>query len=194
MTLLGRATLQNWSLVLYGTKQFKSVDENSYSKQNKVEIASSKKKQNKKQKSRNPMKATVPSKSIKNKIKQKSKPTSIYSMPINLYSQVKKKPMQPIEGSSFHYTIDNTKFRTVGENVKEYLKFVKNITITYPIMIPSVENVKSRDPLRKMQKQKEKSRDLNSKPSNKLITARPPLTKTTTYVFTTKHPEKTTGK
>lgn len=74
----------------------------------------------------------------------------------------------------FFYSTNNSKFRPSDENVKQYLKFVKNISITYPVMIPSPEAGKPRDGFRKLQKQKEKSRDVNSNRNNKQLNTKTP--------------------
>lgn len=102
-----------------------------------------------------------------------------------------KKPKIITDPSSFFY-YNYSKFKTSEESVKEYLKFIKNITITYPVMIPSREDIKARDPFRKNQKQKEKSRDLNSNRNSKAFTPKPTTT-TVLEIFTTTPKEKTTG-
>lgn len=205
LNILGRATLQNWSLVLYGTKHFDLSDsESAYDvlKQNKVKLYTNKKKNNK-NKQRNEKHSTKsPSLSSKAKAPNKSKnknflSTPKYFTPNNLYPPAhnsKKKFPKPTEGVNFFYAVNNSKFRN-GHGVKEYLKFVKNITITYPVMIPALDNIKSRDSFRKIQKQKEKSRDINSNSNHKLFTTKSsPLA--TTHVakfFTAKPRNKTTG-
>lgn len=101
---------------------------------------------------------------------------------------------KPTEGGNYFYAVNNSKFRNAGQGVKEYLKFVKNITITYPVMIPAPDSIKSRDSFRKLQKQKEKSRDINSNSNDKLFTTKPSTSATTSVAkLTTKPWDKTTG-
>lgn len=74
----------------------------------------------------------------------------------------------PFDGSQYYYAISTNKYKNSEESVKPYLKFVKNITITYPVIIPARDNVK-----RKPQKQKEKSRDVNSNRNLNHFTSKP---------------------
>lgn len=90
--------------------------------------------------------------------------------------------------SPYFYAVSNsnpnTKLKLDQDSVKQYLKFVKNITITYPVMIPSRDNIKNYNSIKKSQKMKEKSRDINSNRNVKLIvpksTEMPTSAKTTT--------------
>lgn len=166
----------------------------------------SKKKQNKKQKnSKSASKiALVPSiptfvsaKLLKNQTKIKNKnftTTPKYYIPVSINTNMNKnkKPKPITDPSSFFY-YNYSKFRTSEESVKEYLKFIKNITITYPVMIPAREDVKSRDSFRKNQKQKEKSRDLNSNRNSKPFTQKTPTSTTILDLFTTTPKDRTTG-
>lgn len=77
------------------------------------------------------------------------------------------------DGSPYFYAINTNKYKNSEESVKPYLKFVKNITITYPVIIPARDNVKYRESVRKPQKQKEKSRDLNSNRNLNQFTSKP---------------------
>lgn len=64
-------------------------------------------------------------------------------------------------------------------------------------MIPALDSIKSRDSFRKLQKQKEKSRDINSNSNDsKLFTTKPSTSATATVskLFTAKPWDKTTGK
>lgn len=173
---------------------------NKYSK-----AKSSKKKQNKKQKNiKNLIKATqspsqiLSSKLLKNQTKIRNKvattTTPKYFIPVSLNTNVNrnKKPKIILDPSSFFY-YNYSKFRPSEDSVKEYFKYVKNITITYPVMIPSRDDVKSRDSFRKSQKQKEKSRDLNSNRNNNKAFTQKPTTTTLLEIFTTTPKEKTTG-
>lgn len=85
------------------------------------------------------------------------------------------------DASPYFYAVNANKYKNSEESVKPYLKFVKNITITYPVIIPARDNVK-----RKPQKQKEKSRDVNSNRNINHFTAKP------TTVMTSRG-NKTTG-
>lgn len=95
-----------------------------------------------------------------------------YNLPVYTIKS-KKIPKPTTEISPYFYSLNNSKFKSTDEGVKPYLKFVKNITITYPIMIPARENIKLHDSIKKSQKQKEKSRDLNSNRNLKMFTAKP---------------------
>lgn len=95
--------------------------------------------------------------------------------------------------SPYYYAINNTKFQNVGDIGKQYWKFIKNISITYPIMIPARDGTKSRDHFKKAQKQKEKSRDLNSNRNTKLYTPKPPEATTLLQTLTTNSKDMTTG-
>lgn len=99
--------------------------------------------------------------------------------------------MTPFDGSPYFYAIHTNKYKNSEESVKPYLKFVKNITITYPVIIPSRDNIKYRDPIRKPQKQKEKSRDVNSNRNLNHFSSKPTSTVMTSAV--TAGGKKTTG-
>lgn len=173
---------------------------NKYSK-----TKTSKKKQNKKQKNiknifkttQGPSSQIIPSKLLKNQTKIKNKVTTTtpkyYNIPVSINTNTNrnKKPKIITDPSSFFY-YNYSKVKSSEESVKEYLKFVKNITITYPVMIPSREDIKSRESFRKNQKQKEKSRDLNSNRNSKSFTQKPTTT-TLLRIITTTPKERTTG-
>lgn len=64
--------------------------------------------------------------------------------------------------SPYFYAVSNSKIKLDHDSmVKHYLKFVKNVTITYPVMIPSRDVVFDKKNYKKSQKLKEKSRDIN---------------------------------
>ncbi|XP_022901690.1 proprotein convertase subtilisin/kexin type 4-like isoform X1 [Onthophagus taurus] len=194
---LGRATLQSWSLILYGTRSFSPVEKSPLGKGKAASTTSkaAKKKSNKKQKgglggggNKAGAKPSVPPTSVakqivlsSNKSQNKQSKNKITASPY------KKKNQKP--ESSFFYAVNSSKFRNGAD--RDYFKLFKNFTITYPVMIPSLDNVKSREPtsFRKAQKQKEKSRDLNSNINSKLYpsTTPPTTTKmTATETFPTK--------
>lgn len=174
--ITGRATLQNWSLILYGTKLFESTaPKSNVIKVSKSKTTNLKKKNPKKQKTvKNSLQKnfTVPIKPPKLQIKSKLKDllnttTTNYNLPI--YVLKNKKTKATTEISPYFYSVNSSKFKNTEDGVKPYLKFVKNITITYPVMIPARENMKSRDSFKTKQKQKEKSRDLNSNRNLKIF-------------------------
>lgn len=134
---------------------------------------------------------------LKNQTKIKNKLTTAspkYNMPVslNVNTNRNKKPKIITDPSSFFY-YNYSKIKSSEESVKEYLKFIKNITITYPVMIPSREDIKSRDSFRKSQKQKEKSRDLNSNRNSKSFTQKPTATPLLRVITTTPKRKTTTG-
>jgi subtilisin-like proprotein convertase family protein len=191
--LLGRATLQNWSLVLYGTKSFLPPLANNIepNKLNKTKSNAFKKKNSKKQKNKNLQKSVTTVKPPKSQYKSKIKNTTPkYYVPnvtnIN-YTKNRKVTKTTTEFSPYFYAINSSKFKNSEESVKQYLKFVKNITITYPIMIPSRDFAKPRESFKKSQKQKEKSRDINSNRNAKVFTSK--TTELTTYQTTTSSPK-----
>ncbi|XP_031336072.1 furin-like protease 1 isoform X2 [Photinus pyralis] len=194
--MLGRATLQNWSLILYGTKIFFSASDNTDSdKPVKNKNANKKKPAKKPKNSKNILKLINPSpKPFKNLNRGKNKTFTSTTKDLdttNMNVQFnKKKQFSNISllttTSPYFYSVNNTKFQSVGEGGKPYWKFIKNISITYPIMIPAREGIKSRDPFKKAQKQKEKSRDLNSNRNTKTFTSRPPEATTLIDVITSK--------
>ncbi|XP_065165664.1 furin-like protease 1, isoforms 1/1-X/2 isoform X2 [Atheta coriaria] len=150
--LLGRATLQSWSLVLYGINQTNpnDLDPSALAKANKKinstpssangggGTSGKERKKNKKQKPK-----------AKPKLKATAKPSSDPAI------KSKKPDFLP-----FYYAVNASKFS----------KYAKNYSITYPIMIPEREFEKftsggsggDEQHRKKMLKQKEKSRDLNS--------------------------------
>lgn len=68
--------------------------------------------------------------------------------------------------SPYFYAIPDNKVNMDREQlVKHYLKFVKNVTITYPIMIPARDSSDKKS-YKKSQKLKEKSRDIQSSDFN----------------------------
>lgn len=156
----GRATLQNWSLILYGTKPFAITSSNDLNARNKSKSGNNRKKNVKKQK---PTKTPIkPPKTVgRPKVKSPELTFKYNSLTKNKKPQ-KLTPEVTSEMSPYFYAINSNKFKNSEESVRPYLKFVKNITITYPVIIPSRDNTKYRDPFRKSEKQKEKSRDINS--------------------------------
>ncbi|XP_015840650.2 furin-like protease 1, isoforms 1/1-X/2 isoform X1 [Tribolium castaneum] len=188
--LLGRATLQNWSLVLYGTKQFLPPLPNNNIETNKVNKTKTnnifKKKNSKKQRNKNLQKVTT-TKPPKSQYKLKLKNTTPkISVPNVTNSKNRKIAKTTTEFSPYFYAINTSKYKNSEDSVKQYLKFVKNITITYPVMIPSREMSKPRESFKKSQKQKEKSRDINSNRNAKVFTSK--TTELTTYQTTTSSP------
>lgn len=78
--------------------------------------------------------------------------------------------------------------------MKQYYKFVKNITITYPILIPAKEIiVRPPEVVTKTLKQKEKSRDINSNRDLKTFTPKTQAI-SATRATTTSPKLRTTGK
>lgn len=170
-------------MVLYGTKTFfpplaNNID--TFKVKNKSNSIY-KKKNSKKQKNKNVIKSISTTKSPKFKLKPKTIPN------VTGYTKNRKVIKATTEFSPYFYAIDNTKFKTTDENVKPYLKFVKNITITYPVMIPSRELSKPRESIKKIQKQKEKSRDINSNRNAKVFTTK--TSELTHFVVTTSSPK-----
>lgn len=175
-------------MVLYGTKTFLPPLANNI-ETFKVKNKSSsiyKKKNSKKQKNRNVYKALSTTKSPKFRIKPKTiSSKNIFN--VTSYTKNRKIIKATTEFSPYFYAIDNTKFKTSDESVKQYLKFVKNITITYPVMIPSRELSKPRESIKKIQKQKEKSRDINSNRNTKVFTTK--TSELTHFIVTTSTPK-----
>lgn len=158
---------------MYGTKKFVPVS-NSIEKLSKSR-ASGKKGKNKKQK-------LVKTAQPKNQTKPKLKPYSTTTNPKNIISfninnSFKNKKLAATF-SPYFYLANGSNFAS-NESVKHYWKFVKNISITYPIMIPARDGGKARDPFKRIQKQKEKSRDINSNRNVKLYTPKPTEVATT---------------
>ncbi|XP_060536835.1 furin-like protease 1, isoforms 1/1-X/2 isoform X2 [Cylas formicarius] len=152
--LMGRATLQNWSLILYGTKHFLSFlpnnsNEINGSKYNNKQTKSNggTKKKNKKQKHKNLTKTSKNFNKPKGKISSKELNNTISI-------KIKKISTTTTDVSPYFYAVSNSKLK-----IDHYLKFVKNITITYPVMIPARDVAKNFN--KKGQKLKEKSRDIN---------------------------------
>ncbi|XP_066152913.1 proprotein convertase subtilisin/kexin type 4-like isoform X3 [Euwallacea fornicatus] len=184
--LMGRASLQNWSLVLYGTKQFLSfssiTNESAVSNKNKPSRVLNKKIKSKQKILQKIKNQRQPVHSIKSaKVSSKAKPRqmgvskgkySVASVFNNTVSSVilknKSKSLVassttsvPSDFSPYFYAISNSKLKLSHENmVKHYLKFVKNVTITYPVMIPARDSTEKKN-FKKSQKLKEKSRDVN---------------------------------
>ncbi|KAF7267577.1 hypothetical protein GWI33_019215 [Rhynchophorus ferrugineus] len=185
--LMGRATLQNWSLILYGTKHFLSSaeinnNEPNGSKSNKAKPSRGFKKNKSKQKILQKLKnqrqslVSLTTKMPKTLTKTKFKPgpiqdkESILNTLNNTISNGvrNKKPPVPFTSttttdfSPYFYAVSNSKIKLDHDSmVKHYLKFVKNVTITYPVMIPSRDVVFDKKNYKKSQKLKEKSRDIN---------------------------------
>ncbi|CAH1965222.1 unnamed protein product [Acanthoscelides obtectus] len=211
--LLGRATLQNWSLVMYGSKQFLPT-----ASHNGDPIRISKNKTFNKKKNKNKIKNKHSSKlitttrlpKIQNKSKFKpnnpgltNKKESISNKKdSNIISSKNKhlvnstnssnKNKTPListtttDVSPYFYAVSNSnpiqKIKLDQDSVRQYLKFVKNITITYPIMIPSRDAVKTYNTFKNNQKLKEKSRDINTSRNVKVTlqkTTEVPTVKTT---------------
>lgn len=154
-----------------------STDNNELLKISKSKSNASKKKNPKKQKSfKNTNKnVTFGIKVQKAEVKSKPKETELtpkYNVGSNVFKS-KKVPKVTTEMSPYFYSLNSSKYKNAEEGVKPYLKFVKNITITYPVMIPARDGVKSRDSFKKSQKQKEKSRDLNSNRNVKILSSKP---------------------
>lgn len=153
------------------------ADNNELLKINKSKSNSSKKKNSKKQKSVKSVNKnmTFGLKVQKADVKPKLKETELtlkYNVGTNVFKS-KKVSKVTTEMSPYFYSVNNSRYKNAEEGVKPYLKFVKNITITYPVMIPARGNVKSRDSFTKSQKQKEKSRDLNSNRNLKILSSKP---------------------
>lgn len=154
-----------------------STDSNDLLRINKSKSNASKKKSPKKQKTFKNINKNVAFGIKVQKTEAKSKPketelTPKYNVATNVFKG-KKLLKVTTEMSPYFYSVNNSKYKNAEEGVKPYLKFVKNITITYPIMIPSRDNVKSRDSFKKSPKQKEKSRDLNSNRNLKIFSSKP---------------------
>lgn len=161
-----------------------------------------KKKNIKKQKNKNNQFKTVSSSNnttkmpkIQYKLKLKNTtpkylPTNVTTNTIINYNNKNKKVTRTTtEISPYFYAINISKFK----NSEKYLKFVKNITITYPVMIPARDiSSKPRDPSKKSQKPKEKSRDINSNRNAKIFTSsiKPTQLTTITQKFVTNSPPK----
>lgn len=161
----GRATLQTWSLILYGTKSFAIVNLNEINTKVKPKKKTSKKQKISKNSSKNVFHSVKPPKTIARTSLIKSKKTQKTN---NITTPI------PFGGSPYFYAVSTNKYKTSEESVKPYLKFVKNITITYPVIIPARDNVK-----RKPLKQKEKSRDVNTDRNLNHFTSKPVPFRTT---------------
>lgn len=190
---LGRATLQSWTLVLYGTKRFIPTSNNNNVNNNNKKFTNHNNGNNRKNKSntnnnnnnskkRNKNK----SKKLKNKNAQKlylftTKVPKLYNNnnkikpKINVKEQsISSKKVTTTERSPYFYSVSNTNLKFDHDSVvKQYLKFVKNITITYPIMIPARDLMKTYNFNKKAQKLKEKSRDINSNRNIKVFIPTP---------------------
>lgn len=146
----------------------------------------SRKKNNKKIKNKNfPKKiSTTVNPKIQIKAKHKSSAKPVNSNITNPDMFKYKKVQTTTELSPYFYAISNSnpKAKLDQESVRQYLKFVKNITITYPIIIPSRDSIKTFTTLKKSQKLKEKSRDINSNRNIKLVVPK------TTEASTSKSP------
>ncbi|XP_049818358.1 furin-like protease 1, isoforms 1/1-X/2 isoform X2 [Aethina tumida] len=178
--LLGRATLQNWSLVLYGTKAFLSVH-NRNNINNKSKNSMSKKK-NKKLKSKNVLTVSKIVKKIKKpKTKNIFKEVST-SFSVNTKNK-KDAQTSTTDISPYFYATSNNKHIIDQDSVVKYFKNVKNYTITYPVMTPHRDVIKTYNTYKKNQKMKEKSRDINlNRNSNAYVQ------KTTVLTTTSKKP------
>lgn len=146
--------------------------------------ASGKKGKNKKQK-------LLKTAQMKNQTKTKSKPYTTTTIPKNIISfninnNFKNKKLAATF-SPYFYIVNGSNFAN-NESVKHYWKFVKNISITYPIMIPARDGAKPRDPFKRIQKQKEKSRDINPNRNVKLYTTKPTEIATTFQANTRDRP------
>lgn len=180
-------------MVLYGTKQFLPPLLNNKFNNNNVELNKVnktktnnifKKKNSKKQKNKNFQKI-ITTKPPKTQMKLKLKNTTPKNYVPNVTNLKNRKITKTTtEFSPYFYAINNSKYKNSEESVKQYLKFVKNITITYPVMIPSRELSKPRE-FKKSQKQKEKSRDINS--NRNVFTSK--TTELTTFQTTTSSPK-----
>lgn len=173
----GRATLQNWSLILYGTNTF-SIVPDVLNVTTKPKSGVNKKKNSKKQK--NNVKNVVKTQKAADKLKVTGSELTLKYNTLSKNKKAQKIVTQstatiPYDVSPYFYVVNSNKFKNSEESVKPYLKFVKNITITYPVIIPARDNIKHRDPLRKSQKQKEKSRDINSNRNLNLFTSKPTI-------------------
>ncbi|XP_050314686.1 furin-like protease 1, isoforms 1/1-X/2 isoform X1 [Anthonomus grandis grandis] len=169
--LMGRATLQKWSMILYGSKKFMPIDVMGKNKNKNRGFRKSKSKQ----KAKNQRLLNSNKKSSKNSLNINSKRTEttnfanvlernsndsnsyLKSRPHNSFNQLN---FTTSNFSPYFYAISNTKKFDQESMVKHYLKFVKNVTITYPIMIPTREDSEKKG-FKKLQKMKEKSRDIN---------------------------------
>lgn len=131
---------------------------------------------------------------IKNQTKTKHRSYSTTTVPkniisFNLDSGFKNKKLAATF-SPYFYIVNGSNLAN-NESVNHYWKFVKNISITYPIMIPAREGTKARDPFKRVQKQKEKNRDINS---NRNVKSYIPKSDEVTAVFHTKARDKANGK
>ncbi|KAL3289646.1 hypothetical protein HHI36_023055, partial [Cryptolaemus montrouzieri] len=186
-----RATLQTWSLVLYGTKEFTAnTNAETTAKPFKNKTTFSKKKNTKKFKNKYTGKTIPTTKSSKVAFKNKIKVTIPKAIPTTPSNKYKKVSRPTTELSPYFYAINNSKYKNSDDGVKQYLKFVKNITITYPILIPARDVMKPPEIMKKTQKQKEKSRDINSNRDLKGFSSKPQVT--TPLITTTTPKIKTT--
>ncbi|XP_030762286.1 furin-like protease 1, isoforms 1/1-X/2 isoform X1 [Sitophilus oryzae] len=189
--LMGRATLQNWSLVLYGSKHFLSLpdtntnDSNISKSTNKFKLFRGFKKNKSKQKILQKFKNQKPysfsTKGPKTKVKvvfPHSKEPAANALSTTTLSIARNKKLSAsstitstttTDFSQPFYAISNNKVRIDDSVVKHYLSFVKNVTITYPVMIPSTDVVVDKKNYKKSQKLKEKSRDINFNHNTKMF-------------------------
>lgn len=85
--------------------------------------------------------------------------------------------------SPYFYATSNNKHIIDQDSVVKYFKNVKNYTITYPVMTPHRDVIKTYNTYKKNQKMKEKSRDINlNRNSNAYVQ------KTTVLTTTSKKP------
>ncbi|XP_056646540.1 furin-like protease 1, isoforms 1/1-X/2 isoform X2 [Diorhabda sublineata] len=181
--MLGRASLQNWNLVLYGTRYFSRSFSNNIEKSNNKHRNGTIKRKNKKHKNKNLKKSYLTTKPSVN-VKSVVKVTTSANSTLQNNNKNKKTSVTSADVSPYFYAAsnyNNNKVRLNQNSVKQYLKFVKNITITYPVMIPARNVIKNYNNPKKTQKLKEKSRDINSNHNLKLVVA-----KTTEIPATTK--------
>ncbi|XP_072402021.1 uncharacterized protein [Diabrotica undecimpunctata] len=175
--------MQNWNLVLYGTRYFMPNLPSNNEKTNNKHRNGTIKRKNKKHKNKNLKKGFVSTKPpgvFKPEVIKNSSSNS--TVQNNL--KTKKPAVTGSDVSPYFYAVsnyNNNKVRLDQNSVKQYLKYVKNITITYPVMIPARNVIKNFSTPKKSQKLKEKSRDINSNRNLKLI-----VPKTTEIPLTTK--------
>lgn len=184
LKFLGRATLQNWSLILYGSKEFLSLSSitNEPVKPNKNKPNRGFKKKSKQKllqklkNQRQPIFSTKPPKVLsksKPKLASAKEKDPLPTLVQNSTFPTGKNKQLSTEASTttsdfspYFYAVSNSKLKLSHENmVKHYLKFVKNVTITYPVMIPARESQDKKN-FKKGQKLKEKSRDINFNSQN----------------------------
>uniref|UniRef100_A0A6P7G4S6 furin n=1 Tax=Diabrotica virgifera virgifera TaxID=50390 RepID=A0A6P7G4S6_DIAVI len=185
--MLGRASMQNWNLVLYGTRYFMPNLPSNNEKTNNKHRNGTIKRKNKKHKNKNLKKGFVSTKPP-----GVFKPEVIKNPSLNSTVQNNLKTKKPVvtgsDVSPYFYAVsnyNNNKVRLDQNSVKQYLKYVKNITITYPVMIPARNVIKNFSTPKKSQKLKEKSRDINSNRNLKLIVPKTTEISLTTKAFST---------